>query len=379
MRPKLDEVVPVPDQLAWVGGPLRAPAETSRAFPVLEGDPDESLRLLVKKPVWPALRGFLRAYIENAILEPLKTEPSGAKNGWWNITIREGGVRINILRQWVFAIDFPPGPGDAGMRANGLFYVDAQSLEARPARDRLQSFVNVGEAVHRGKLLKGNTRRQVAINFTEAPIDQLTGLFKLDWMQTATRTLNLDLMRAGQLQAGLQRFHVPKLVDAIFAEDFSPGGEMQKLDRASDVSGETISLDGLTEPERNEVRRLVWLRKNQTKFAKSVKENWHGRCALTRVEAGKLLEACHIKQFAESTPTEQDDPSNGICLAAHVHAAFDADLIGISPEGEVQYSTEFLTEDRRRMNLPEQARIDVKDGQRTYLEHRHAKFREKCT
>ena len=53
-----------------------------------------------------------------------------------------------------------------------------------------------------------------------------------DWMISATRTFNLDPVRAGLLWLARERFHMLKLVDAIFSEgDFQEKPEAPSPER----------------------------------------------------------------------------------------------------------------------------------------------------
>ena len=65
-----------------------------------------------------------------------------------------------------------------------------------------------------------------------------------------------------------------------------------------------------------------------------------------------------------------------LCLAAHIHAAFDTELIGFSPTGEVRFSKRLSLDDRRRINLADGIHIEVTEQHRPYLEYRYAKFLE---
>jgi predicted restriction endonuclease len=110
------------------------------------------------------------------------------------------------------------------------------------------------------------------------------------------------------------------------------------------------------------------------RFAEPVIRRAGNKCQVSRVEAVELLQACHIKPWSESEDSERLDPNNGVCLAAHVHAAFDAQLIGIKPDGEVVYSDHLSADDRRRLNLPEFVRLEVLSDQRRYLAYRFDKY-----
>jgi hypothetical protein len=115
----------------------------------------------------------------------------------------------------------------------------------------------------------------------------------------------------------------------------------------------------------------------QDSFAEKVRGYWKGKCAITGIECSTLFETCHIKPFGDcgDSPAERLDPNNGIYLAKHIHAAFDAGLIGM-PSGEVRRSANLSSNDRRRLNLADGMRIQVTGKHRPYLECRYSKFLE---
>ncbi len=137
------------------------------------------------------------------------------------------------------------------------------------------------------------------------------------------------------------------------------------------VASEAAASDATLETE---IQYLVWRRKNAHRFAEPVIRRAGSRCALSGVEAMALLQACHIKPWSQSDDSERLDLNNGFCFAAHVHAAFDAQLIGVKPNGEVVYSNRLSVEDRARLDLPQIATIDVLTEQRPYLEYRSDQF-----
>ena len=61
---------------------------------------------------------------------------------------------------------------------------------------------------------------------------------------------------------------------------------------------------------------------------------WRGRCAVTGIEIPELLRASHIKPWRACTDTERLDIHNGLLLAAHLDALFDAHLVTFGEQGE---------------------------------------------
>ena len=105
---------------------------------------------------------------------------------------------------------------------------------------------------------------------------------------------------------------------------------------------ETVNLPRATEAERMVVQRV-----GQDIFRRGLLEYWDGRCAITGLAVPELLRASHIKPWADcDTDAERLDVFNGLLLAPHLDAAFDAGFITIAGDGAVLVSS----------NLPPDAR-----------------------
>lgn len=83
-----------------------------------------------------------------------------------------------------------------------------------------------------------------------------------------------------------------------------------------------------------EIERIVKQRVGQGYFRKALLDYWNGRCPITDVREPALLRASHIVPWAQcKSDAERLDVHNGLLLAAHWDAAFDAGLISFSDEG----------------------------------------------
>lgn len=92
-------------------------------------------------------------------------------------------------------------------------------------------------------------------------------------------------------------------------------------------------------PLTTEAERLVVQRVGQDIFRKGLIEYWEGRCAITGLARVELLRASHIKPWAAcETDAERLDVFNGLLLAPHLDALFDAGLITVDDRGEVRAS-----------------------------------------
>lgn len=68
-------------------------------------------------------------------------------------------------------------------------------------------------------------------------------------------------------------------------------------------------------------------------FREGLMSLWGGRCAVTGLEVPALLRASHAKPWADSNDAERMDVYNGLLLAAHWDAAFDAGLVSFDVDG----------------------------------------------
>jgi putative restriction endonuclease len=112
-------------------------------------------------------------------------------------------------------------------------------------------------------------------------------------------------------------------------------------------------------PRETEVERLIVQRIGQNVFRKSLIDYWGGRCPITGIDQPELLRASHIKPWADCvTDTERLDVFNGLLLAVHLDAAFDAALISFADEGALIISAGLTERLRVVLGLKEDLRLD---------------------
>lgn len=100
--------------------------------------------------------------------------------------------------------------------------------------------------------------------------------------------------------------------------------------------------------------REVRQRIGQDLFREALFELWDGRCAISGVRLPKrMLRASHAQPWADATDEERLDPFNGLLLAVHYDALFDAGLIAIADTGEVLTSPALDDATRRVLGLSE--------------------------
>ena len=136
---------------------------------------------------------------------------------------------------------------------------------------------------------------------------------------------------------------------------------------------ETANLSRTTE-----AARLVVQRVGQNIFRRGLFEYWNGRCAITGLAVPELLRASHIKPWSDcDTDAERLDVFNGLLLAAHLDAAFDAGFITIAEDGRGLVSSTLPGDARSVFGLDGSPRVRGlhQDHQRYLPWHREKIFR----
>src|ERR1019366_1887524 len=91
-----------------------------------------------------------------------------------------------------------------------------------------------------------------------------------------------------------------------------------------------------TMPRSTEAERLVVQRVGQDVFRGGLLDYWDGPCAATGLAVTELLRASHIKPWAKcDSDAERLDVFNGLLLAPHLDAVFDAGDMTVADDGEV--------------------------------------------
>ena len=131
-------------------------------------------------------------------------------------------------------------------------------------------------------------------------------------------------------------------------------------------------------PRATDAERLVVQRVGQDIFRRGLLEYWDGRCAITGLAVPELLRASHIKPWANcNTDAERLDVFNGLLLAPHLDAAFDAGFITIAEDGTVLVSSLLPLDARSVLGLdkPQNVRGLHRSHERYLPSHRANIFR----
>lgn len=105
-------------------------------------------------------------------------------------------------------------------------------------------------------------------------------------------------------------------------------------------------------PTSTEAERLVMQRVGQNIFRDALLDYWGRACAVTGVTEPSLLRASHIIPWATCESDEERlNVYNGLLLAAHLDAAFDAGLIGFDDNGRIVCSPHFNQSDKTTLGI----------------------------
>lgn len=112
-------------------------------------------------------------------------------------------------------------------------------------------------------------------------------------------------------------------------------------------------------------------RVGQNLFREGLMALWGGRCAITGLDVPELLRASHAKPWADSNDVERLDVYNGLLLAAHWDAAFDAGLITVLPDGIVATSSILSDAARRVLGVSNALRLKLQPQHIAYMAWHH--------
>lgn len=131
-----------------------------------------------------------------------------------------------------------------------------------------------------------------------------------------------------------------------------------------------VQAASITEREATVRQRI-----GQSLFREGLMALWGGRCAITGLAVPELLRASHAKPWADATDAERLDVFNGLLLAAHLDAAFDAGLICLSAQGQVACSPRLTDQAITLLGLAAAAKVPLMPAHGPYLAwHREKVF-----
>lgn len=120
----------------------------------------------------------------------------------------------------------------------------------------------------------------------------------------------------------------------------------------------------LSETERD---ALVSARLGQGQFRSALLDRWGNACAVTGCTLQQVLRASHIQPWRNSTNVERLDPANGLLLAAHLDALFDAHLISFTDCGDMLVAGEVGAANQGLLGIPRRLRKALTTDEKTFL------------
>jgi putative restriction endonuclease len=200
---------------------------------------------------------------------------------------------------------------------------------------------------------------------------------------------NVGLRLARQRQAPLLYCHgvvrgLYAVVWPVFIVDDSPSELMFTVSVDDRLLASVGAVeDPATEGRRRYITRQVQQRLHQERFRQRVLAAYRAHCAVCRLRHTELLEAAHI--LPDGHPHGEPIVPNGVALCKLHHAAFDANILGITPDYGIEIRLDILEErdgpmlthglqgfHKRRILTPTR---DILRPRREFLEERYGLFR----
>ena len=105
-------------------------------------------------------------------------------------------------------------------------------------------------------------------------------------------------------------------------------------------------------PKATEAERLVVERVGQGLFRGALLDYWQGKCCVTGLDVPVLLRASHIRPWAHCETDEQRlDVFNGLLLAPHLDALFDAGFMTVADDGTVMLAAALSIDQLQKLGL----------------------------
>jgi putative restriction endonuclease len=148
--------------------------------------------------------------------------------------------------------------------------------------------------------------------------------------------LELPLILARKIDTGV---YVPIFPVYVVADDRERRQFVLALDESVRFLSDPLHL---TDDQRRYAQRIARTRLHQPEFRGRVIRAYSVQCAVCTLKHGELLDAAHI--IADSEAGGLPVVSNGLSLCKIHHAAYDRNLLGVSPDYHVHIDGELLAE-----------------------------------
>jgi putative restriction endonuclease len=171
-------------------------------------------------------------------------------------------------------------------------------------------------------------------------------LFAYDYRAGSTDGDNRKLRRAFELQLPIILLRtiragvfVPVFPVYVVADDLANRQFILALDESLRLVGDPLHLNDI---ERRYAERAVKQRLHQPEFRGRVMLAYDQKCTVCALKHGKLLDAAHI--IGDDKPHGIPIVENGLSMCKIHHAAYDANLLGISPDYSVRINGALMSE-----------------------------------
>ncbi|WP_396912037.1 HNH endonuclease [Mycolicibacterium sp.] len=171
-------------------------------------------------------------------------------------------------------------------------------------------------------------------------------LFAYDYRAGSTDGDNKKMRRAHNLALPIILLRtirpgvfVPVFPVYVVADDISNRRFILALDESLRFFSDPLHLTSI---EREYAQRTVKQRLHQPEFRGRILLAYQQRCTVCALRHGKLLDAAHI--IGDDKPHGLPIVENGLSLCKIHHAAYDGDLLGVSPDYEVRINKALMEE-----------------------------------
>ena len=156
----------------------------------------------------------------------------------------------------------------------------------------------------------------------------------------------------------------------VHLEDWDPRGRRVRIvfahpDRIDEISGHLDAAAPADAPERRYALQECRRRVHQPVFRAALVDAYQRRCAISGLPEERLLDAAHIVPDRDAD-LGQPVVANGLLLSKLHHAAFDQNLIGITPDYHLKISAPL----REQCDGPMLELLKDDDGRRIRLPRR---------
>ena len=161
--------------------------------------------------------------------------------------------------------------------------------------------------------------------------------------------MNRAVLRAMELQRPLIYFfgvaaHLYEAIFPVYVVADDPQTETFHLapDAMAGLAIEQRENTAVIEARRAYATRMVKVRLHQRQFRELVMQAYHTTCCVCRIRHSPLLDAAHILEDRDQRG--RPEVPNGLALCKIHHAAFDANILGVSRERIVHIKQDILDE-----------------------------------